>query len=147
MEQENIQSLEDIIVLIDSKSKSFKFNYENKNFRECVISLYFVAENLIRYILAVKGFYPKSHEGAHILLAQHFIKTDTIDKESYNFITNLYLRRKDAEYRGFVSFDQKDVKKYAGWVIAISEDCLPFFKPKHKKVVSKFIKDTTEIIK
>lgn len=87
-----------------------------------------------------------SHEGAHILLAQHFIKIDTIDKESYNFITNLYLRRKDAEYRGFVSFDQKDVKKYAGWVIAISEDCLPFFKPKHKKVVSKFVKDTTEII-
>lgn len=147
MEQENIQSLEDIIVLIESKFRSFELNYKNKNFRECVINLYFVAENLIRYILAVKGFYPKSHEGAHILLAQHFIKADAIDKESYNFITNLYLRRKDAEYRGFVSFNKEDVKKYTGWVIKISEGCFPFFKLKHKKIISKFIKDTAEIIK
>jgi len=109
------QDIEDILKIIVSKLLSFKANLEIRNYRECVSSLFYVSEAVVRYALTKRGFHPLSHEGVQVLLAQHFVKAGEVKKEVYNYLTNLYMRRKDADYKGFVDFDFEDVKTYWGW--------------------------------
>ncbi|MCX8123678.1 MAG: HEPN domain-containing protein [Spirochaetes bacterium] len=109
---ETTQGLDDIFNLIKSKFISFISNYKANNYRECVTALFYVAESLVRYVLATRGYFPVSHEGIQVLLAQHFIKPGTIKKDVYNYLTNLYIRKKDADYKGFVMFDRDDVITY-----------------------------------
>ncbi len=123
------QSSEDYVELIISKLRSFRNNYNDSNYRECATALYFFCEGLARYVLSTKGYYPESHDGVQILIAQHFVKPGEIKRSAYNYLTNLHLRRKDAEYRGFVSFDKNDVKEYLGWSISFYKETKKYLPP------------------
>jgi len=143
---ETAQSTDDIFNLIESKCISFLSNYKSTNYRECVSSLFYVAESLARYVLAHHGYFPVSHEGIQVLLAQHFIKTGTLKKNVYNYLTNLYMRRKDADYKGFVDFDKDDVTTYWQWICEIVDDMSKFFEGNHKDRIYALIEEGNKII-
>lgn len=133
---ETTQNLEDILNIIRSKLLSFKANLEIKNYRECVSSLFYVSEAMTKYVLAKNGFYPVTHEDVQVLLAQHFIRTGEVKKEVYNYLTNLYMRRRDADYKGFLDFDLEDVKTYWNWTMVIFQELERFFEPTHKEAIT-----------
>jgi uncharacterized protein (UPF0332 family) len=133
------QELEDIVNLVLSKLISFNLNYGAANYRECVVNLYFAYEGLIKYLLAVKGFFPQSHEGTQILFARHFVKEGALPKKIYNYLTNLYMRRKDADYRGFISFSQEDIDEYYQWLIEEYQHIEIYLQDKDRAIVKKTI--------
>ena len=143
---ETAQSTDDIFNLIESKCISFLSNYKSTNYRECVSSLFYVAESLARYVLARHGYFPVSHEGIQVLLAQHFIKQGTLKKNVYNYLTNLYMRRKDADYKGFVDFDKDDVTTYWQWICEIVDDMSKFFEGNHKDRIYALIEEGNTLI-
>jgi uncharacterized protein (UPF0332 family) len=65
---------------IESKLLSFIAIYKAINYRDCVTALFYVAEGLTRYILATRRYFPISHEGIQVVLAQHFIKSGAVKK-------------------------------------------------------------------
>ena len=136
---EATQNLEDIMNIIKSKFLSFKANLEIKNYRECVSSLFYLSEAITKYVLAKKGLYPFTHEGVQVLLAQHFVKAGEVKKEVYNYLTNLYIRRKDADYKGFVDFDLEDVRTYWEWTKLIFDELQRFFEPSHRETLTSLI--------
>jgi uncharacterized protein (UPF0332 family) len=136
---ETTQKLEDILNIITSKLLSFKANLQIKNYRECVSSLFYASEAMTKYVLAEKGFYPVTHEGVQVLLAQHFVRAGEVKKEVYNYLTNLYMRRKDADYKGFVDFDLEDVKTYWNWTMVTFQELERFFEPTHKEAIISII--------
>ncbi|MEJ5361637.1 MAG: HEPN domain-containing protein [Spirochaetota bacterium] len=143
---ETTQGLDDIFNLIESKLIGFIANYKAHNYRECVTALFYVAEGLVRYILATRGYFPISHEGIQVLLAQHFIKPRAVKKNIYNYLTNLYLRRKDADYKGFVSFDSDDIKTYWQWVVEIVDDLQSFFDEIHKQKIDELVAEGNRLV-
>lgn len=124
--------LQDLTVLFEVKTTSAILNYDAGNFRQCVSDLYFAFENLVKYLLAQKGYFPETHEGVRTLFASHFLRDGRLNKEVYNCFTNLYLRRKDADYSGAVSFDKIDIEKYIGWLVKSFAELKPFFKQTDK---------------
>ena len=110
------KELPEYIEIIRRNVRAYQNNYVDENYSECVPALYFIFENMCKYILAVKGFRTATHDGVQTLLARHFVKPGDIDKTVHHRLTNLYLRRKDADYHGYLSFDKTDVDEYAGWV-------------------------------
>lgn len=145
MAKEITQEPGDIVEIILSKLISFRLNYKESNYRECVTLIYSAFEGIVRYILAVKGYYPQSHEGIHTLLALHFIKNGAISKKVYNYLTNLYLRRKDADYRGFIVYDKSDVDEYLQWILQSFNEVSKFFHENDKKRISNEIGIISEI--
>jgi len=141
------QSSEDLLELIISKLRSFKNNYTDDNYRECASTLYFVSEGLARYVLGTKGYYPESHEGVQILFAQHFVKPGEVKKDVYNHLTNLYLRRKDAEYRGFVAFDRDDVRDFFDWIISFYNEIKKYLADDHALKIEEMINKISEELK
>jgi len=133
------QDIEDILKIIVSKLLSFKANLEIRNYRECVSSLFYASGAVVRYALTKRGFHPLSHEGVQVLLAQQFVKAGEVKKEVYNYLTNLYIRRKDADYKGFVDFDLEDVKTYWGWTKLIFTELQGFFEPSHRETLTSLI--------
>lgn len=123
--------LQDLTVLFAAKTKSVILNYSADNFRQCVSDLYFAFENMVKYLLAQKGYFPETHEGVRTLFANHFLREGRY-KEAYNCFTNLYLRRKDADYSGAVSFDKVDIEKYIGWLVKSFAELKPLFNQTDK---------------
>lgn len=143
---ETAQGLDDIFTLIESKLKGFIANYNAHNYRECVTALFYVAEALVRYVLATRGYFPISHEGIQVLLAQHFIKSGSVKKNVYNYLTNLYMRRKDADYKGFVSFDSDDIQIYWQWVLEIADEFQSFLDEIHKQKLYELVKEGKTLV-
>ena len=143
---ETTQGLDDIFTLIESKLKGFIVNYNAHNYRECVTALFYVAEALVRYVLATRGYFPISHEGIQVLLAQHFIKPGSVKKNVYNYLTNLYMRRKDADYKGFVSFDSDDIKIYWQWVLEIVDEFQSFLDEIHKQKIDELVTEGKTLV-
>lgn len=139
------QSSEDFIELIVSKLRSFKNNYNDGNYRECASALHFICEGLARYVLGTKGYYPESHEGVQILFAQHFVRPGEIKKDAYNHLTNLYLRRKDAEYRGFVAFDKDDITDYFDKTISFYNEVKKYFAKNHALKIQEMINKISKV--
>lgn len=115
-EEDPRKELPEYMEIIRRKVRTYENNYRDENYSECVPALYFIFENMCKYILAAKGFRTATHDGIQTLLARHFVKPGDIDKAVHHRLTNLYLRRKDADYHGYASFDRTDVDQYAGWV-------------------------------
>jgi len=136
---ETTQGLDDIYNLIESKLLSFIANYKANNYRECVTALFYVAGGLARYVLATRGYFPISHEGIQVLLAQHFIKSGTVKKNIYNYLTNLYMRRKDADCKSFVAFDNDDIQTYWQWIVEIVDELQNFFDEIHKQKIEELV--------
>jgi uncharacterized protein (UPF0332 family) len=111
------KEIPEFMEIIKRKMKAYNYNYQGGNYTECVAPLYFVFENMCKYTLAKKGFQAASHDGIQMLFAKHFVKPGAIDKKIHHHLTNLYLRRKDADYHGYATFDKDDVDEYAGWVV------------------------------
>lgn len=143
---ETTQGLDDIFNLIESKLISFLSNHKAENYRECVTALFYVAESLARYVLATRGYFPVSHEGIQVLLAQHFIKTGAIKKIVYNYLTNLYIRRKDADYKGFVLFDSDDIRTYWQWIVEIVNEVSDFLEEGHRQKITALIEKGEELL-
>ena len=129
------QPAEDILKLLLSKLKSFRVNYEVANYRECVSALYFASEAAVRYVLARKGLFPRTHEGLHRLFALHFVRTERVPKQAYVHLTNLYQRRLDAEYSGYLEFDRDDVQEYLEWFKSVLMALREFFDDAHYREV------------
>lgn len=108
--------------------------------------MFYVAESLARYVLAQHGYFPISHEGIQVLLAQHFIKPGTLKKNVYNYLTNLYMRRKDADYKGFVDFDKDDITTYWQWVGEIVDNVSKFLEENHRKRIFALIEECNKLI-
>lgn len=106
----------DFIEITKRKLRSYRNNYENGNFGECVPALFFALESMTRYVLSTKGLCGKTHEDVRALLARHFINSGEVDKTIYGYLNSLYLRRKNADFNGALSFNKNDVDEYVGWV-------------------------------
>jgi uncharacterized protein (UPF0332 family) len=144
---ETSQEAEDFLSLIQSKLISVKSNLASENYRECVSALFYISEAMVKYVLATKGYFPISHEGTQVLLAQHFVKSGVIKKNVYNYLTNLYMRRKDADYKGFVSFDLEDVRTYWGWVVEIFNELKGFFETSHALEIEDSLDEVSRSLK
>ena len=129
MDEKVQKDLKGIISLIESKLISTGLNYKEGNFRECISALYFAYEGLIRYILVLKEYYPESQEGIEVL--KHFVDEGEISKKTYNNFTELYLRRKDADYHGFLSFDKNTVDEYLQLFSQSFSEMKDSFKKEH----------------
>ncbi len=143
---ETTLGLDDIFNIIESKCVSLFSNYKVKNYRECVSAQFFIAESIIRYVLATRGYFPISHEGIQVLLAQHFIKAGIVDKKIYNYVTNLYMRRKDADYKGFIDFDKEDIVTYWQWIVEIVGALHGFFNDTHKQKLLSLVDEGNKYI-
>jgi len=133
--------------LIQSKLISVKSNLGSENYRECVSALFYISETMVKYVLATRGYFSISHEGTQVLLAQHFVKPGVIKKSVYNYLTNLYMRRKDADYKGFVSFDIEDVKRYWEWVEEIFGELKGFFKAGHADKIGRLMDEIAGVLR
>lgn len=121
--------------IIKRKIRTYKNNYLDENYSECVPALYFILENMCKYVLATRGFQTATHDGVQTLLARHFVKPGDIKKAVHHHLTNLYLRRKDADYRGYSSFDKADVDEYAGWVRDAFEAMIKYFSKEDANIL------------
>ena len=54
-------------------------------------------------------------------------------------MTDLCLRRRDADYRGYLSFDKADVDEYAGWVRDVFEAMAKYFSNEDANTLQEMI--------
>jgi hypothetical protein len=57
------------------------------------------------------------------------------------------MRRKDADYKGFVSFDLEDVKTYWRWVLEIFNEAKRFFQTGHSLEIGGLLDEISMILK
>ncbi len=129
-------NIDDCLETALTKAKSLLVNFAIGNYRECVSASYFVAESMVKCLLAAQNLYARTHEGIRVLLARHFVKSNQISREAYNFFSNLYLRRLDADYSGSLPFTREDVKRYVNWIKLILEEVrtnLPVLENEHEE--------------
>jgi hypothetical protein len=56
------------------------------------------------------------------------------------------MRRKDADYKGFVNFDKDDVATYWQWILEIVDDVNKFFEGNHKDRIYALIEEGNKLI-
>lgn len=72
--------------------------------------IYYAAFYAIRSLLATRGFDSSKHRGVIAYFHKEFVKTGIIAGEFGGFIEELYKCRTEADYKDYVSFDEKDIK-------------------------------------
>ena len=142
IEDDPRKELPEYMEIIKRKMRTYRNNYADENYSECVPALYFVFENMCKYILAAKGFRTATHDGVQTLMARHFVKPGGIDKAVHHRLTNLYLRRKDADYHGYSSFEKTDVDEYAGWVWDSFQAMEKYFETEDRKTLEEILPAT-----
>jgi len=109
--EERVDELRGMMELMRRKLWSYRVNYVAGNYTECVSILFFVIESLCRYVLAGLGYRAYSHREVLELIARHFVSSGEVDKTVYEHLSELYDRRRDADFSA-ASFDRGRVDEY-----------------------------------
>jgi len=98
---------------LDSKLRSFHANYQARNPRECVSSMYFAVFHAAEALLYAKGFEAASHKAVASLLAMHFVRPGTLPRETSAKFSALMAGRHDADYNEAIPFGLADARAAA----------------------------------
>lgn len=109
---------------LDSKLKSFVANYQVRNPRECVSSMYFAVFHAAEALLVAKGIEAASHRAVASLLALHFVRPGTLPRETSAKFSALMAGRHDADYNEAIPFDLADARAAAANGSALLGDLL-----------------------
>jgi len=94
--------------------------FENKFIKDAISKLYYAVLYSIRGLLLIKGFEPKSHDGALRLFGQHFVKPGIFEARDSHLFSKLMKFREEADYNPSYTFmpeDFTELKREAEGVI------------------------------
>jgi uncharacterized protein (UPF0332 family) len=109
---------------LDAKLKSFLANYQARNPRECVSSMYFAVFHAAEALLYAKGIEAASHKAVASLLALHFVRPGALPRETSAKFSALMAGRHDADYNEAIPFDLADARAAAATGSALLADVL-----------------------
>lgn len=100
MAQERLSKEEFKKVLKQSKDRleSAEILLKNKKYRDSISRSYYAVFDIVRALLATKGIFVKTHSGAFMQFALHFVRTKIFDKEFSDRLNRLFERRQQADY-------------------------------------------------
>lgn len=109
---------------LDSKLKSFLANYRARNPRECASTMYFAVFHAAEALLYANGIEATSHKAVASLLALHFVRPDTLPRDTSAKFSALMAGRHDADYNEAIPFGPEDARAAAATGHALLSDLL-----------------------
>jgi len=83
--------------------------FKNELWNTAINRMYYACYYAVIALLLKNNIKTTTHAGARQMLALHFIKTGTIDKDLGKFYSNIFDMRQNADYADFIDFTKADV--------------------------------------
>jgi len=145
--QEIISDIQDFLTGVDEELRSFMANFDARIPRKCVSNLYYAFFHGVRALLATKGIYPSPHEGVERMFALHFIKSGVMDRRFCAYLSNLYSRREDADYKKHIPMEMEWLKGMHQWVSEFIPEVISLLKRDYPEIETGQLEDSFEKFK
>ena len=105
------EEFEECLKIAEGHLESAEILFKAGLYRDSISRSYYAFFDIMTFLLALKGFLPKTHGGALQLFGLYFIKTGIFSKEYGPRIKQLMERRQEADYEWKAEFTGEEAKE------------------------------------